>query len=1117
MMRARPVIGWSLLGAAAALLLAAFPTGAQAPTQGPGYECSDPPRYDYDQDCVPDAYDRTHTSFVDVRFPTEVWQDETFEITGRLVTNETYIDSGGVRHDVDVGHPVFNATIVANALPYRHGSANFIIGAGFTDATGTFKLSATMRGPHSIVVPQGLFFLERLAIDGPTTVAWQLNTRLVPIGEVPLTVWAFNTSATVDPGDPTYYDFQAYDDQSQRQHPSRSIEGAVRVFPKGSGFTIRSNTTVTIQSVDEIVRGDNLTVTGNLYDTLGNGLKNQPLQALSLDDSQWVVSQTGVGGVAEFKLHVVEAVPPGPKTVTLRFHPTSPVLTDSEAHKIVLVRYPTHLQLSTSTLTTVAGDQIQIIGRLLDARGLAMVGQRVDLSFLGKQFATVQTNSGGSFVQAFSTPEDLQAGNYTIHGDYAGSDNRYFLPTFAETSSILVKRQTWIRFESERRANATTDVFRETETVIRGVLSDQDAWELVPGHVLLGNIRLRFTFAGEPLPGVVTVGPQGEFFVRVFARSDQSLGLVHLEASFAGSTFYLPSTHTIPVRIAAHTSIQATNIDQAFRGQPVTVRGTLADDLNDELPDQALSFFWNNTLLIGELQTDANGEFAFRYIVPESMRLGLHTVRIGFAGSKDLIYKPTNQTVPVGVYARSQVLMEPKVLHRGPATLEGLIKDELGAPLVGVVRAQFENKYVGNTSFSTAHGEFVFAFSIPMNTPVGKKMVQVEFSSSNPYVLPSKSSVSMTLKAVTSLSISNRFEAVRGLPLSLEGRLDEDNGVGLEEAPVLVHLGNLSLPSILVEKGEFRWSQVTPKIARGLYVLSLNYTGAEFHEPTTLNLSIPVKSSTRLVLNVPPAAEKDTNFQGNISLVDDEDVVVANVTMCLQAHVEARVYDPFCVEANYKGFALFHDTYRGDGVDPMRYAAVYNGSAFLTPAQLGGSIIWPSPPSHLMAWIIATSATVIVALGVFAAFLYARRRRSALERIKDVVADIVYELTIRSADHKVIIDTYRKLEQILQMNGYLRKKYESAREFSRALLKALPLPERLVEDLVELFELARYSENPVDAKLRDRAIETFTALDKELQRIFATQRQQAAAAQPSKASRGSRTGKRTPRRTSPQP
>ena len=80
-----------------------------------------------------------------------------------------------------------------------------------------------------------------------------------------------------------------------------------------------------------------------------------------------------------------------------------------------------------------------------------------------------------------------------------------------------------------------------------------------------------------------------------------------------------------------------------------------------------------------------------------------------------------------------------------------------------------------------------------------------------------------------------------------------------------------------------------------------------------------------------------------------------------------------------------------------------------------------------------------------------------------------------------IFDCYKSLVKHFKKYGFMKKVYETAREFEAAVRAAFNMvPVDQLDDFLSIFEEARYSEHTIDATHRDRAMQTLGAITNSL-------------------------------------
>ena len=112
--------------------------------------------------------------------------------------------------------------------------------------------------------------------------------------------------------------------------------------------------------------------------------------------------------------------------------------------------------------------------------------------------------------------------------------------------------------------------------------------------------------------------------------------------------------------------------------------------------------------------------------------------------------------------------------------------------------------------------------------------------------------------------------------------------------------------------------------------------------------------------------------------------------------------------------------------------------------------------------------------------------REALEHIRKsppslVLTDAMMQLEASNEYIAAIFDCYKSLVKHFRKYGFMKKVYETAREFEAAVRTAFNMvPTDQLDDFLSIFEEARYSEHTIDATHRDRAMQTLGAITNSL-------------------------------------
>jgi hypothetical protein len=192
------------------------------------------------------------------------------------------------------------------------------------------------------------------------------------------------------------------------------------------------------------------------------------------------------------------------------------------------------------------------------------------------------------------------------------------------------------------------------------------------------------------------------------------------------------------------------------------------------------------------------------------------------------------------------------------------------------------------------------------------------------------------------------------------------------------------------------------------------------------------------------------------------------------------------------GYLLWHGSISfGTGGGPRAPHQALPGALPQLYSPLAGPEATASPPL----WTVAVTALALCAglgslvlvlwilLGDRLAWWWAGplpegRREMLAGAVDESLDDLAREVDPRVA----IIKCYRRFEQALARSRVPRAPWQTPMEFMREALRRLPLPPRAVQRLTELFEVARFSNAPLDPTDRSSAFESLVAIREDLER-----------------------------------
>jgi hypothetical protein len=165
-----------------------------------------------------------------------------------------------------------------------------------------------------------------------------------------------------------------------------------------------------------------------------------------------------------------------------------------------------------------------------------------------------------------------------------------------------------------------------------------------------------------------------------------------------------------------------------------------------------------------------------------------------------------------------------------------------------------------------------------------------------------------------------------------------------------------------------------------------------------------------------------------------------------------------------------------------RIIAYYPGSTFFAPSQdnISHEIQWREPisvsadtgfftPGNTMALAI-----LLMALFIGGILYYQRSQaRRQVQALRGILTDTMLQLEASNEFIAAIFDCYKNLVRHFRKYGFMKKVYETTREFEAAVRSAFEMvPSEQLDAFLTIFEEARYSDHTIDASHRDRAVAT---------------------------------------------
>jgi hypothetical protein len=245
--------------------------------------------------------------------------------------------------------------------------------------------------------------------------------------------------------------------------------------------------------------------------------------------------------------------------------------------------------------------------------------------------------------------------------------------------------------------------------------------------------------------------------------------------------------------------------------------------------------------------------------------------------------------------------------------------------------------------------------------------------------------------------------------------------------------------------------------------------------------------------------DNGVNVEGSVALLRDRlDLAVENEEVWFVRQYWSEENAEWVVEGtnksktNEQGVADFVWSFAGQSCDGepcegrWRIIAYYPGSTYFAESQdnITHEVLYEKPggidaqstfftPARGMAFGVLLMALLI---GGLIYYQRAQERRQ-VQALKGILTDTMMQLEASNEYIAAIFDCYKSLVKHFKRYGFMKKVYETTREFESAVRAAFNMvPGEQLSAFLSIFEEARYSDHTIDASHRDRALQTLQAI-----------------------------------------
>ena len=795
----------------------------------------------------------------------------------------------------------------------------------------------------------------------------------------------------------------------------------------------------------------------------------------------------------------------------------------------------TEVSITEAPTVLVAGDMLVVNGTLLDDLGLVLQTNGVPSTAVvhllidGVPVASIETdNISGAYTFSYMLPEDTAAGPHQISVEFRGG--REWVdpvgygdinnPEYYQPSSAVVEFNVSVPTKI-LLLTATGDADRDTTITIQGRLLD-----VVDNP--LANLTVEIWLGGQWLTNATT-DELGEFSAVHPVPSDAPLGPVVLETRFTGTVAYLPSNATGLWEIYSPVLVTVDITSPVAVNQTVSITGSVVDNQLLGVPNHEVQLVVEG-IVIASLTTDESGDFSFDWVVPDIFDFGNRTL--------------VAEAPPQGFYRGGEGNVTFFLSHRSWVTLlfddgidatrgdtwelSGRLYDFDTVDRDGLVGFELLVKLDGNTLFTTttgADGEWSATVPATMDLARGEHTVSVVFEGTQAHLAAdAESSVRVwadlviQVDAASTSNLVTRSNSVFD-SISYSGSVQEVGGSGEVFENLVLSIGNgsdcasgregarcFAESSVLWSNGNFSLTATAPywlEVGSQYFFLDVARNDTLYLNAASISQTVFVRVDAVITVDLLEVVEDEQEEVGGSLLVIAEDTGVGlpgiDVVVYLYDENQSQLANRQAkTDENGKATFVFEaDPPYGDADvwGQLTMDLIVNDprlsnqsiQAFETLRSDGFAVKYDFAQEQAdTPWWSYILVLVLAALVAGGVVMY-RRKRMADDLLKDAAEVFAYTaelLAAGDATREAIFTCYQDLCGLLQQRGFLRRDFETVREFEFAIRQALQgVSEDALTALDNTFEMARYSREEMGAQHQDVAVQALTRMTGEIAQI----------------------------------
>lgn len=707
------------------------------------------------------------------------------------------------------------------------------------------------------------------------------------------------------------------------------------------------------------------------------------------------------------------------------------------------------------------GSALPVEGSLIDGNLTAYPSFDVSLLWDGNYTGRYTTNGSGVFNTTYLVNDT--AGYHDLKAIFNGTSLIYSSST---TVKIMVRHT--LNLSLEEPPNSTTA--GSTVSIIGSILDGNISPSIVDDSV--GDIWL--IYDGEYVASS-SISSSGDFLLVFTVPEDEIPGVKNITVYFPESNFYTWAYVQTTLTIYGNCTVHLSDLE-GIRGQNVTITGMVENMQAAPVANMSVELYVNNSGL-GEFITAPDGSFSAPFHIPSTMHGG--PVNVSAVIESQNYYLPTSSTSELNVLVPTVITINPSEVIRGDnVSITGRLETDTGEGISGHVLLFWNHTSLGDVPVH--NGSFTTSHNVSLTNPKGPTPVYAVFNSTGFY-LNSTGRGNATVLATTTVEILSMSRAVAGRNFTLTGRIREDNLSPVSGAQISLKMEWEEWTGVSGANGTFSVIHRIGGITAGHYSLYLSFNGSsDYLLPSHAEEEITVMEGVSIHPLVPEDIGDTFDMRARLltrngePLAGQEIIVIANRS--------------YTAVTNSTGWISVPVYFSGNESGAMNMTMVFNGTELYLPARTNITVQRMVGEAGLRRGTTAVvlSALIILPLILVIALLMRKNRLRAMKKAMDRA---IYQLEIRDDAHRIVFETYQHLIKLLKGYGYLKRDWQTVREFQEALRNALPgvSPETL-ETIFGIFEEARYSPHDLTDEEVARIKGAFEAFRSEIKQIMEARR-----------------------------